>query len=118
FFGVSPPPRLTQEQFNTLPQGGVQSMRTSLIWGEVKPKRGGFEWAGFDTQVERAAKSNIELLPFLVGPPTWAVPNATVPGTGGAKAPAKLPVSGTAGTAWSTFLKAAVARYGPNGTYW
>ncbi len=44
-------------------------------------------WTGFDAQVEQAAKSGIELLPFLVGAPTWAVPNANVPGAGGAKAP-------------------------------
>ncbi len=41
-----------------------------------------------------------------------------MPGAGGAKAPARLPVSGTAATAWSNFLKAAVARYGPGGNFW
>jgi polysaccharide biosynthesis protein PslG len=119
FFGVVPQSTLTQEQFNTLKQGGVKSMRVAMIWGSVQPKRGGaYEWANFDPIVERAAKSGIELLPFVIGTPTWAVPNATVPGTGGAKAPAHLPVTGIAATAWTSFLKAAVARYGPGGTYW
>ena len=45
-------------------------------------------------------------------------PNANVPGRPGTKAPARLPVAGTAGTAWSSFLKAAVARYGAGGTFW
>ncbi|HEY2052575.1 MAG TPA: hypothetical protein VGH14_01420 [Solirubrobacterales bacterium] len=118
FFGVVPQSSLTQEQFNTLKQGGVKSMRTALIWAAVQPSHSGpYEWASFDTQVERAAQSGIELLPFVIGTPTWAVPNATVPGTG-AKAPSRLPATGTAGTAWSTFLKAAVARYGSNGTFW
>jgi hypothetical protein len=119
FFGVVPQSVLSQEEFNTLQQGGVKTMRVALSWGQVQPTRGGkYEWGSFDPLVERAAKSGIELLPFVIGPPTWAVPNATIPGTGGAKAPARLPVTGTAATAWSAFLKAAVARYKAGGTYW
>jgi hypothetical protein len=118
FFGVVPQSQLTQEQFNTLKQGGVKTMRTPLIWEAVQPTRGGsYNWASFDTQVERAAQSGIELLPFAIGAPTWAVPTGTVPGTS-AKAPAHLPVSGVGGTGWSNFLKAAVTRYKPGGTFW
>ncbi|HTT93522.1 MAG TPA: glycosyl hydrolase [Solirubrobacterales bacterium] len=119
FFGVVPQSVLSQEQFDTLQQGGVKSMRVSLAWGAVQQKRGGaYEWGSFDPLVERAAKSGIELLPFVIGTPAWAVPNATVPGTGGAVAPAHLPAGGTAASAWSAFLKAAVARYGAGGTFW
>jgi hypothetical protein len=119
FFGVVPQSTLSQEQFNTLKQGGVKSMRVAMIWGAVQPQRGAaLEWSSFDPIVERAAKSGIELLPFVIGTPTWAVPNATVPGAGGAKAPAHLPATGSAATAWTSFLKAAVARYGPGGTFW
>ena len=119
FFGVVPQSTLTQEEFTTLQQGGVKSMRVALIWSAIQPQRNGaYEWGGFDPIVERAAKSGIELLPFLVGTPTWAVPNATVPGTGGAQAPAHLPAKGTSATAWSNFVKAAVKRYGAGGTFW
>ncbi len=119
FFGVVPQSTLTQEEFTTLKQGGVQSMRVALVWGAIQSKRGGaYEWGSFDPIVERAAKSGIELLPFVVGTPAWAVPNATVPGTDGAEAPAHLPAGGTSASAWTAFLKAAVARYGPNGTFW
>jgi hypothetical protein len=118
FFGVVPQSTLSQEQFNTLRQGGVKEMRVSLIWPGIQPTRGAYDWSEFDPIVERAAKSGIELLPFAVGTPTWAVPNANVPATGGAKAPAHLPATGSAGTAWSAFLRAAVARYGPGGTFW
>ena len=119
FWGVVPQSVLSQEQFNTLQQGGVKTMRVPISWGTIQPERGGqYEWSSFDPLVERAAKSGIELLPFVIGTPTWAVPNATVPGTGGAKAPAHLPTTGIAATGWSAFLKAAVARYGSGGTYW
>ena len=119
FFGVVPQSNLSQENFTTLKQGGVKEMRVAMIWGGLQPTRGGaINWTEFDGQVERAAKSGIELLPFIVGTPSWAVPSVNVPGAPGAKAPARLPVAGTAGTAWTTFLKAAVARYGTNGTFW
>lgn len=119
FFGVVPQSTLSQEEFTTLRQGGVKSMRVALVWGAMQSKRGGaYEWGSFDPIVERAAKSGIELLPFVVGTPAWAVPNANVPGTGGAKAPAHLPAGGTSASAWTAFLKAAVARYGPNGSFW
>jgi polysaccharide biosynthesis protein PslG len=119
FFGVVPQSTLTQEEFTTLKQGGVKEMRVAMIWSGIQPTRGvAPQWGEIDPVVERAAKSGIELLPFIVGTPTWAVPNTNVPGAPGAKAPAHLPVGGTAGTAWTSFLKAAVARYGPNGTFW
>ncbi|MCW2982156.1 MAG: endo,4-beta-xylanase [Solirubrobacterales bacterium] len=118
FFGVVPQSSLTQEQFNTLKKGKVKSMRIALIWAGVQPTKGAFNWSGVDAEVEKAAKAGIELLPFVVGSPTWAIPNATVPGTGGALAPAHLPATGTSATAWTTFLKAAVARYGNGGTFW
>jgi hypothetical protein len=119
FFGVVPQSALSQEQFNTLKTGGVKSMRVAMIWGSMQPTRGATpEWSQFDPLVERAAKSGIELLPFVIGAPAWAVPTVSVPGTGGAKAPTRLPATGTGATAWTTFLKEAVARYGPNGTFW
>ena len=118
FFGVVPQSEPTAEQWKTLAKGGVKTMRIPIEWAAVQPTRGQINWAIFDPFVEEAAKNNIELLPFLTSPPGWAVPAATVPQSGGAKAPAHLPVTGTAATAWSNFVKATVARYGPEGAFW
>ncbi len=119
FFGVVPQSTLGQEQLTKLQQGGVKSMRVALVWASIQPTRGAaYNWNEFDTIVERATHSGIELLPFAIGTPTWAVPNANVPGAPGAKAPARLPATGTSSTAWTAFLKAAVARYGTGGTFW
>ena len=119
FWGVVPQSELSTEQFQRLSQGGVQSIRLGLNWGSVQPTRGGeYQWGGFDGQLEAAAKAGIRVLPFFAGAPTWAVPSVTVPATGGAKAPAHLPVSGTGRTAWIAFISAAIARYGVNGTFW
>jgi hypothetical protein len=81
-------------------------------------KGGSFDWSGFDNQVEEAAKAGIKVLPFLTGAPEWAVPAKRVPGAGRLEAPAYLPVKGAARTAWVSFLTAAVARYGPTGSFW
>jgi polysaccharide biosynthesis protein PslG len=119
FFGVVPQSVLSLEQFKTLEEGNVETMRVPMMWPAIQGVRGNkYEWSSFDPLMERAAETHMELLPFVIGTPPWAVPNATIPGTGGGKAPAHLPATGTAGTAFSNFLKAAVGRYGEGGTFW
>lgn len=119
FWGVVPQSSLSTEQFQRLGGGGVESIRIPVGWGSVQQSKGGqFDWSGFDSQVEEAAKAGIKVLPFLSGAPEWAVPTKVVPGAGGLKAPARLPVSGAARTGWVGFLTAAVARYGPTGSFW
>ena len=120
FWGVVPQSSLSGEQFQRLSRGGVESIRLPVGWASVQPaKDGQFDWNGFDNQVEEAAKAGIKVLPFLSGAPEWAVPAKAVAGTGGTlEAPARLPVSGAARTGWVAFLTAAVARYGPTGSFW
>ncbi|HEX6204818.1 MAG TPA: hypothetical protein VFZ29_03315 [Solirubrobacterales bacterium] len=119
FWGVVPQSNLNGEQYQRLGTGGVESVRIPVGWGSVQQTQNGpFDWSGFDSQVEVAAKAGIKVLPFLSGAPEWAVPSKTVPGAGGLKAPAHLPVSGAARSGWVAFVTAAVARYGPNGSFW
>jgi hypothetical protein len=120
FWGVVPQAAPSDEQFQRLKRGGVDSTRMPIEWGGVQPLKGGaFDWSGPDGVIGRAATAGIEVLPFLTGAPAWAVPVVFVPGTGKtAKAPGHLPASGAAAGAWKNFVKAAVARYGPNGSFW
>jgi hypothetical protein len=120
FWGVVPQATPSQEQFQRLQRGGVDSTRIAIDWGSVQPSRGGgFSWSGTDGVVAKAANAGIEVLPFLNGAPSWAVPSVWVPGSGHTvKAPNHLPAAGASATAWSNFVKAAVARYGPNGSFW
>ena len=120
FWGVVPQAAPSDEQFQRLKRGGVDSSRIPIEWGGVQPLKGGaFDWSGPDGVIGRAASAGIEVLPFLTGAPAWAVPIVFVPGTGKiAKAPSHLPASGAAAGAWSNFVKSAVARYGPNGSFW
>jgi len=119
FWGVVPQTNLSAEKFQRLGRGGVESLRIPIGWAAVQPSPGAtYDWSGFDNQIEEAAKAGIKVLPFLTGAPEWAVPGKAVPGAGGLKAPARLPVGGEARTAWVAFLTATVARYGPAGSFW
>lgn len=120
FWGVVPQQVPSDEQFQLLKRGGVDSMRIHIDWGSVQSSAGApLDWSGTDATVRKAANAGIEVLPFLTGAPTWAVPHVFVPGTGKtSKAPAHLPAAGSAAGAWANFVKSAVLRYGPNGTFW
>jgi len=120
FWGATPQSSLTSEQFQRIGRGGVETVRIPISWAAVQSSPGGqFDWSGFDHQIEEAAKAGIRVLPFLSNAPEWAVPGKAVSGTGGTlKAPARLPVSGAGRTGWVSFLTAAVARYGPTGSFW
>jgi hypothetical protein len=120
FWGVVPQAIPSEEQFARLQRGGVDSTRIAIDWGSVQPARGGaFNWSGVDSVIGKAAIAGVEVLPFLNGAPAWAVPAVWVSGSQHTvKAPAHLPAAGSAATAWSNFVKGAVVRYGPNGSFW
>jgi polysaccharide biosynthesis protein PslG len=119
FWGAVPQSNLSSDQYQRLGDGGVESIRIPVGWGSVQPtKNGPFVWGSFDAQVEEAARAGIKVLPFLSGAPEWAVRSKKVPGAGGLEAPAHLPVNGAARGGWIAFLTAAVARYGPRGSFW
>lgn len=121
FWGVVPQNTPSAEQLARAQRGGVDSVRIPILWNQIQPAPGASpEWSGVDAAIERAARAGVDVLPFVTGAPEWAIPNVAVPGTHGgiAAAPARLPVSGEAGAAWSAFLSEAVLRYGPSGTFW
>lgn len=119
FWGVVPQTPPTEEQLQRLQNGGVDSIRIPIDWANIQTQRGvAPNWNEIDAFVKRASTAGVDLLPFVTSAPAWAVHPIPVPGATTLKAPGHLPVSGTARTAWTTFLKGAVQRYGPNGTLW
>jgi len=86
----------------------VRTDRYPFVWNQIEPSKGSFTWDDTDQLVGTLAAFSIRTAPFVWGAPGWA-------GTGGLQRP---PVSVSARSAWQTFLKAAVARYGPGGSYW
>lgn len=120
FWGAVPQVMPTAEQLQRLHRGGVDSLRVGVGWDSVQANRGGaFDWSGVDARFEEIDRAGIEILPFLSGAPSWAVRQAWVPGTHHtSKAPERLPASGAAASGWAGFVRAAVERYGPGGSFW
>jgi hypothetical protein len=121
FWGVVPQTAPSPEQFQRLKRGGVDSVRVPISWGTLQPTPGGpIDWSSVDALIGGAARAGIEVLPFVYGAPTWAVPSAVVPGSGGSsRAPRNLPVkTGSQRAAWAAFLVQVVSRFGPGGKFW
>ena len=120
FWGVVPQSLPTEEQFSRLKRGGVDSIRIPIPWNLLQRDPGTApDWTGVDAAVGGSVRAGQEVLPYVYGAPAWAVPQGLVPGSHGmAAAPQHLPVSGAARAGWTAFLKLAVGRYGPRGSFW
>lgn len=115
FWGVVPQATPSFEQLQRLKRGGVDSIRIPIFWGSVQPFPGGvFEWSSVDSIVASAATLGIEVLPFLYGAPTWAVPVDPA-----VHSPKYLPVrTAVQRGGWQRFLREVIFRYGPRGSFW
>ena len=109
FFGIAPQEALTNADAARMDRGGIDVVRVPVAWSQVQPTRnGGYDWGLVDSQVEIAARNNLQVLPVLYHSPRWA--------TG---APERLPIYTTAQRqAWKAFLREIVERYGPGGEFW
>ncbi len=115
FWGVVPQATPTPEHLQRLKLGGVDSIRVPVVWSAIQQVRSGpFDWSGVDSLVDGAATAGIEVLPFVTGAPIWAVPADRR-----YKSPKTLPVrTGVQKSGWTNFVRQAVLRYGPTGTFW
>jgi len=88
---------------------GVRTERFLLKWRAVESNPGSYDWSDRDWLVGALASRGIRPVPFVWGSPQWV----------GSGAPARPPLDSAADVqAWRDFLEAAVARYGPGGSYW
>jgi Glycosyl hydrolase catalytic core len=117
FWGVVPAQNLQPQQAQTIKAGGVESVRVGVNWAAVQSSPGAApDWSSVDPDVRAAAEAGLNVLPFLAGAPGWAI---RYEGVGGATAPISLPVATAAQrSGWREFLRLAVFRYGPGGSFW
>jgi hypothetical protein len=90
---------------------GADHARADFLWRAIEPNRGDLRWQVTDRLVEGAARAGLDLLPTLLGTPSWAsgVPaDAFVPGV--------FPPRDYAD--FGRFATALVRRYGPGGGFW
>jgi hypothetical protein len=109
FFGIVPQTAVTEKDAEYMKAGGIEAIRSPLIWPGVQPtKRGPYNWAAFDPVVEEAARQGLSVLPFIIATPKWVAKKETT-----------LPIqNSTQRREYVTFLRAVVERYGPGGQFW
>lgn len=106
FFGVVPQGQLDASDFGQM-RGVVGTLRIPVIWGQVEPRPGSFDFARLDGLVAAAAESGVRVLPFVYGTPAWLSAD-----------PARPPLGAAGRVAWAGFLRVLVRRYGPGGELW
>jgi hypothetical protein len=96
-------------EWDLMRSSGVGSVRTAFDWREAQPAAGGpVSFAAMDAVVTAAAARGLPVLPVVHRTPAWA-----------AAQPEKGPAATPRGTAaFTAFLGALVARYGPTGSLW
>lgn len=87
---------------------GVESVRVAFSWAAAQPSRGAPpDFSASDRIVGAAAARGMSLLPVVLYTPAWDALGAPGPGA----TPRSL-------APFAAFLRALVARYGPDGSFW
>lgn len=111
FIGISPQGATDADDYALMREAGITSVRLPMNWAELVPEardRFAPRWEILDGQVEHAAANRMRPFMFVWGTPEWVSPKL------GAE-----PVStARQRRAWMQFLRAAVLRYGPKGSFW
>jgi Glycosyl hydrolase catalytic core len=108
FYGIASGPYLSPQDLQGMAQVDVRSDRFMFPWHMVEPGENSYNWNLTDQLIGGLASHGIRPVPFVWGSPSWT-------GTGGVT---RAPVSAADQQAWTNFLRAAVSRYGPGGSYW
>lgn len=113
FFGVMANGPLDDPSFDLTAESarmhaaGVATERMEISWDLAEPSQGQYELAPYDRKVLAAAGAGIDVLALVVRTPSWA---AAQPGS--PFSPPKDPAT------YAAFMRAVIARYGPNGSLW
>jgi hypothetical protein len=107
FFGLQAWSHPTHREFVAMERARAGLVRFGLTWSQVEPVPGARRWTEYDRLFASAARAGMLTLPVLSGSPSFAAARETYP-----------PLSRSARTAFASFVRDAVARYGPHGTFW
>jgi hypothetical protein len=106
FFSVQSWEAPSQADFQRIGAAGVGTFRLVIDWDAVEPRKGSRNWDSFDGVFERAARSNVRVLPVLTGPPYFGRGSKPPPRTRRARA------------AFAAFVRDGVRRYRRGGEFW
>src|SRR5687767_9046697 len=115
-------------EFKLMGRGDIATVRFIAHWPLIQANPGPClpapyeppvnecNWSSLDRMVGEAAARGTASLPFLYGAPEWIASNDGEPDYATSRVP---PIeTGEDRAAWQAFVRAAVQRYGPNGTFW
>jgi hypothetical protein len=108
FAGIAQGAPLDGQDLQGMAAASVGMDRFLLSWASVEQTQDSFRWGRTDNVVGSLAAHGIRPFPFVWGSPWWVRPGPSRPPVGGSFAEQQ----------WTSFLRAAVARYGPGGSYW
>jgi hypothetical protein len=98
-----------EAEWDLLAQSGAETVRMAMRWPVLQPRAGRPpDLTTMDATVLAAARRGLRFLPVVHGTPRWAARN---PSKGWASPPRKV-------SAYTSFLRALVLRYGPSGSLW
>lgn len=104
---ISAEPLPDAAELARLGRGRIGTLRVNLAWGTAQSSPGAaYDWSHYDAVIGEAAKNGIRVLPTVYSSPTWAEPSPEYPPLGG-----RLPE-------FEDFVRAAVERYGSDGSFW
>ena len=108
FYGViSAEPLPGAAELARMGRGRVGTLRVNVAWGSVQGAPGArYDWSHYDPVIAGAARNGIRVLATVYSSPTWAEPTPEYPPLG-----SRLPE-------FQDFARAAVRRYGSNGSFW
>jgi Glycosyl hydrolase catalytic core len=107
FYGVIPATDPDPTELARMGAGRIGTLRINLVWGAVQPSESSpYDWTHYDGVIGEAARYGIQVLPTIYSSPTWAARKVNHP-------PAKPHLD-----EFRAFVSAAVARFGPGGTFW
>ncbi len=100
--------QLDGQDLQEMEDARIRTDRFEIGWRTVEPTQGDRRWMATDRFIGALASHGIRAVPFVWGSPSWVE-----------SGPGRPPIANDADErAWRSFLKAAVSRYGPGGSYW
>jgi hypothetical protein len=110
FIGISPQSAPSDSDYELMQEAGLRSLRLPLTWPQIEPVSPLYrapDWSSFDFAVGLAAKHGMTVMPFVASSPRWIASESR-----------SEPKYGWQLEAWASFLRAAVDRYGADGSFW
>jgi hypothetical protein len=113
FFGtvIHPwPDSVLEPQTALMARSGVESARIIILWEQLEPAPGVYDFRALDGLAAAAARHRIALLPNITQTPQWASDRPSDPEFW--RWPPADP------NAYAELMRQLVLRYGPNGSFW